>query len=43
MNNTDRTHTKVEEFIVIRDAETGESILAQRGNIKSTESAEDDE
>lgn len=42
MDNKDVYATKIEEFIEIRDAETGEVVLKQRGVVKNTEKTDDE-
>ena len=36
-NTNDNCSTKVEDFLMISDTDTGEIIISQRGNIKSME------
>ena len=43
MDNTDVYATKIEEFIEIRDAETGEVVLSRRGVIVANTEKSDDE
>lgn len=43
MDNIDTAKNQIIDFIEINDAETGEQIVKQRGNIESTEKGDNNE